>query len=83
MDIKHIIEPERQGLWIAVTFIVALLALTLGFASLHRTNGVLVGTQAEVLFLNNKIEQLKANSAKASAAPAAPAVAATETPAAK
>lgn len=83
MDIKHIIEPERQGLWIAATFILALLALSLAFASLQRTNGVLVGTQAEVVFLNNKIEKLKAEVAKAPATPAAPAVAQAETAPAK
>ena len=29
MEINHIIEPERQGLWIAAGFIVALFALGL------------------------------------------------------
>lgn len=68
MQLNHIIEPERQGLWIAATFIVALLALSLAFAALKRTNSLLVGTQAEVVFLNNKIEEMKAEKAKSPAA---------------
>lgn len=79
MDINHVIEPERQGLWIAVTFIVALLALSLAFAALKRTNSVLIGTQAEVLFLTKKIQKLEAANGKAPATPPA----AAEAPAAK
>lgn len=77
MDIKQVITPESQGVWIASTFIVALLALVVAFASLKRTNSVIVGTQAQVMVLNQKIQELKAGSA------AAPAVAAAEAPAAK
>lgn len=79
MDINHIIEPERHGLWIAATFIVALIALSLAFATLKRTNSVLVGTQAEVGFLNKKIQKLEEANGKAPAATAATA----EAPAAK
>lgn len=82
MDIKHLVEPESQGTWIVATFILALLALVVAFASLKRTNSVLVGTQAEVMVLNNKIEKLKSNGAQAPVAAAAPA-AASEAPAAK
>lgn len=78
MEVRHIIEPERHGLWIAVAFILALLALGLAFASLQRVNVVLVATQAEVVALNNKIEKLKLASAKAEA----PATAAAAAPAA-
>ena len=28
-DLNHLIEPERYGIWIAVTFVIALLALVL------------------------------------------------------
>ena len=55
-DIKHVIEPERFGIWIAVTFIIALLALVMALAGLNRTSHVLAITQAEVLHLNKKIE---------------------------
>ena len=78
MEISHIIEPERQGLWIAVGFIVALLALVVSAVAIYRINVVTIGTQTEVLFLNKKIEQLKSDQAKQSpampqqAAPAAP-----------
>ena len=81
MEITHIIEPERQGLWIAAGFIVALLALVVSAVAIYRINVVMLGTQTEVLFLNKKIEQLKSDQAKQGAvvpqqsapAPAAPA----------
>ena len=59
MDINHIIEPERQGLWIAAGFIVALFALVLGLAAIQKVDTVLVGTQAQILVLNGKIDGLK------------------------
>ncbi|MDP2108660.1 MAG: hypothetical protein Q8J67_06400 [Rhodocyclaceae bacterium] len=59
MELKHIIDPERQGLWIAVGFILALLALVVGLFALQRANEVLVGTQMQVLVLNQKIETLR------------------------
>jgi hypothetical protein len=61
MDVTHIIEPERQGLWIAAGFIIALLALVVGLAAIQKINTVFVGTQAEVVALNNKIEKMKAS----------------------
>ncbi|KIF80230.1 hypothetical protein [Noviherbaspirillum autotrophicum] len=74
MDVNHIIEPERQGLWIAATFIVALLALVLAFASLKRVNNLTYMTQTEALLLNKKIEDSKTQGGSApAAAPAAPA----------
>lgn len=70
-DIQHIIEPERQGLWIAVTFVIALLALVVAILGISRINNTVVATQLEVLVLNKKIEGLQAS--KTPAAPAAPA----------
>lgn len=61
---KHIIEPERHGLWIAVTFIIALLALALSVTSVIRANIVHTGTQMEVVILNKKIEDLRKETAK-------------------
>jgi hypothetical protein len=61
---KHIIEPERHGLWIAVTFIIALLALALSVTSIVRANIVHTGTQMEVVILNKKIEDLRKEVAK-------------------
>lgn len=61
---KHIIEPERHGLWIAVTFIIALLALALAVTSVIRANIVHTGTQMEVVILNKKIEDLRKEVAK-------------------
>ena len=58
MDVKHIIEPERQGLWIAATFILALLALVLAFLGYQRATQITYLTQAEVLLLNKKIENV-------------------------
>lgn len=55
-DIKHIIEPERFGIWIAVTFVIALLALIIALGAVKQTNDLTVITQGEVLLLNKKIE---------------------------
>lgn len=55
-DIKHIIEPERMGLWVAATFVIALLALVVAIIGLNRSNDLMYMTQAEVLLLNKKIE---------------------------
>lgn len=68
MDIKHIIEPERMGLWVAVTFILALIALILSFISLNRSNDLMYMTQTQVLLLNKKIEDAKVPSAEPAAA---------------
>lgn len=61
---KHIIEPERHGLWIAVTFVIALLSLGLAITSVVRANFVHTGTQMEVMILNKKIEDLRKEVAK-------------------
>ena len=55
-DIKHIIEPERFGIWIAVTFVIALLALILALSAVNQTSELTTITQGEVLLLNKKIE---------------------------
>lgn len=68
-DLKHIIEPERFGLWIAATFVIALLALVTAFVSIKRSNDLMYVTQTEVLLLNKKIETANP-SAKAPATPA-------------
>lgn len=62
-------------LWTAAGFILALLALVLAFVSMHRTNMVLLATQAQVMVLSKKIDESKASGATAQlGAPAAPAV---------
>lgn len=68
-DKNHIIEPERHGIWIASTFVLALLALVIAIIGLNRTNDLMYMTQTEVLLLNKKIE----GGSPAVAAPAAPA----------
>ncbi len=65
----HIIEPERLGLWVAVTFVIALLALVVALIGLNRTNDLLYITQTEALLLNKKIENAKPTTSL----PAAPA----------
>jgi hypothetical protein len=65
---NHIIEPERHGLWLAVTFIIALLALALSVITVIRANIVHDGTQMEVVILNKKIEDLRKEVAKSGAA---------------
>jgi hypothetical protein len=67
-DIKHMIEPERLGLWTAVTFVIALLALVIALTALNRSNDLMFVTQAEVLLLNKKIQD--ANPSAPATAPA-------------
>lgn len=82
MNATHLIEPERHGVWIVAAFVLGLIAVALCAVALYRINYVVAGTQAEILFLNKKIEQVKAEQAKSAApaqpqaAPAAPAPAA-------
>ena len=71
-DIKHIIEPERFGIWIAVTFAIALLALIAALVAVKQTSDLTLITQGEVVLLNKKIESGQ------SAAAAAPAPAESE-----
>ena len=69
-DIKHMIEPERFGIWIAVTFVIALLALIIAIGAVKQTNDLTTITQGEVLLLNKKIE----GALPAAVAPAEPEV---------
>jgi hypothetical protein len=72
---NHIIEQERQGLWIAATFVLALLALVLSFVSISRNNELAVGTQVEILGLHKRITTLQHGGEQAPAAAPAPATA--------
>lgn len=56
---KHIIEPQRLGLWVAAAFILALLALVLALVNMKRTGEGLLISQTEILLLNKKIEALQ------------------------
>jgi hypothetical protein len=62
------IEPERLGLWTAVTFVIALLALVIALTALNRSSDLMYMTQAEVLLLNKKIQD--ANPSAPATAPA-------------
>jgi len=77
-DVKHVIDPERMGTWVAATFVLALLALVLAFVALQRNKELAYMSQVEVLMLNKKIEALKTANPSA-AAPAQPS--ASKTPA--
>lgn len=72
-DVNHVIEPERFGIWIAVTFVIALMALVLSLLAIRNTHDLTAITQAEVLLLNKKIEG--GQSAAPAAATAEPAAA--------
>lgn len=67
---NHIIEQERHGLWIAVTFIIALLALGLSINNMRQTHALAVGTQIEVLALHKSIKKNAAAPAAEAPAPA-------------
>ena len=67
-DVNHVIEPERFGIWIAVTFVIALLALVVALVAVKNVNDLAAVTQAEVLMLNKKIEGGQAAAPAAAAA---------------
>jgi len=69
-NMDNIIEPDRQGLWIAATFIIALLALVVAIVGVTRTNDLTYMTQTELLLINDKIEAIQTG-APPVAAPAA------------
>lgn len=58
-DFKHIIEPERMGLWVSAAFIVGLLGLVVAFISMHRLNTATHLNQLQLIQLNQKIESLQ------------------------
>jgi hypothetical protein len=49
MNKRHLIEPENVQLWLAATFIIALLALVIGLANMYRTATATVLTQAQYM----------------------------------
>ncbi len=70
-NMDNIIEPSRQGIWIAATFIIALLALVVAIVGVTRTNDLTYMTQTELLLINDKIEAMQTGGAPPPAAPAA------------
>lgn len=56
-----IIKPERQGLWTAVTFTLALLGLAAALTGVFRVYELTYLTQAEFLLLNEKITTLQSH----------------------
>lgn len=80
-DEKPIIEPSRQGLWIAASFLVAVLGLGMSLLALHQIGITVAGTQGQVLLLNEKIEQLRDQIRSQPAPVLAPAPAAAPAPA--
>lgn len=56
---SQIIEPERHGMWIAASFIVALIGVVFALIAFNRANTALVGLQTEILLLNKKVEDIK------------------------
>ena len=65
----NIMDPERYGIWIAASFIIALLALVVAIVGISRTSDLMYMTQVEALLMNKKVEVLQ---------PSAPAPAATD-----
>ncbi len=68
-DVNHVIDPERHGIWIAATFVIALLAMVVALIGLKQINELHLVTQTEILMLNKKVEDGQA-AAPAAAAPA-------------
>ncbi|MCI5207793.1 MAG: hypothetical protein D3910_03145 [Candidatus Electrothrix sp. ATG2] len=55
----EIIPPERRGTWIAVTFVLALLALIASFVGIYRIYTVTAILQTEIVLLDNRIDKLE------------------------
>lgn len=72
-DVNHVIDPERYGIWIAATFVLALLALVVALISIKQINELHLVTQTEILMLNKKVEG--GHLAAPAVAPAEPAAA--------
>lgn len=70
-DVNHVIEPARFSIWIAVTFVVALLALIMSLVALSRIDELTTITQGEVLLLNKKIGRTQPEAAPPAEAEAA------------
>jgi hypothetical protein len=56
MDKRHLIEPENLGLWVTVTFIIALLSLVIGLTNLYRTAAATALTQIQISDLTHKVD---------------------------
>jgi len=75
-NMDNMIEPGRQGVWVAATFVMALLALVVAIVGVTRNSELLYMTQTELLLINQKIEALGGKvPATTPAVPAAPAAA--------
>jgi hypothetical protein len=62
MDKRHLIEPENLGLWVTVTFIIALLSLVIGLTNIYRTAASTALTQMQILEISNKLDLMATKS---------------------
>lgn len=62
-DLKHMITPERMGLWVVASFIIALLALVVAVVSIQQQRAATYLSQLQIVQLNQKIEALHKNDA--------------------
>lgn len=62
-NMDNMIEPARHGIWIAATFVIALLALVVAVVGASRNNDLMYMTQTEMLLINEKIEALQSGGA--------------------
>ena len=58
MDKRHLIEPENLGLWVAATFIIALLALVIGLSNLFHNATSTALIQMQILETNKQVATL-------------------------
>ena len=54
-----IIESSRLGLWVAASFVLAMLSLVVGLVAIKRLSDATVITQTELLVLDQKIEAMR------------------------
>lgn len=70
---NEMIAPERQGMFIVVAFILAVIGLLLGLLGIYRNHALAVGTQIEILALSKKVKRIEARIGDAGGGTKAPA----------
>ena len=65
---QHMIDPKNLPTWTVASFVLALLAVVVSMVGLYRANFTVAATQAQILKLNGKIDQLHPDQAQAPAA---------------
>lgn len=72
MDNAPLIEPQNMPLWTAAGFIIAVISLALALYSVISHNRTTVATQAQILILAKKVEDIRKSAPASKPEAAAP-----------